>query len=136
MTDAEIARKMAKDGEPSLFGNARLLYEDQVAKENAEKSGPKSMADIVAARMNKPKDRRTQKGEILKYFNEHITNKAGKRYGIPFFARKLQGMELEDLYFLKSVCEQESKRTYEDKATGKIVQITVGMVFWREIKVK
>lgn len=127
---------MAKDGEPSLFGNARLLYEDRVAKENAEKSGPKSMADIVAKRLAKPKGRATERGELLKYFNEHITNKAGKRFGIPFIARQVQGMDLPTLYYLKSLCEQESKRTYEDKNTGKVVQITVGMVFWREIKIK
>ena len=132
----KIAAKLEKDGEPTLFPVARPIYAEQVAEENAENRKPKSMADLLAARSSAPKKRATERGELLKYFDNHITNKKGKRYGIPFFAKKLQGIPTEDLYYLKSVCEQESKRTFEDKKTGKIVQVTVGMVFWRELEVK
>lgn len=79
------------------------------------------------------KERKTERGELLKYFNENLRDKKGKRFGIPFLAMKLQGMQLPDLYHLKSVCDQESKRTFVD-TLGQTVQVTFGMVFWKEIQ--
>lgn len=97
---------------------------------------PKSLADLMAGRQAKDKGRATERGELLKYFNDRVLNKKGKKFGIPFFAMKLQGFKEQDLYHLKSVCEQESKRSFIDKKTGKTVQLTFGMVFWIELKPK
>ena len=132
----KIAKKMEKDGEPTLFPVSRPIYAEQVAEENAQHGGAKSIADLMKKRLPEKKTRATERGELLKYFNQHVLNKKGKQYGMPFFGRKLQGIPTQDLYYLKSLCEQESKRTFTDKITGKVVQITVGMVFWREIKPK
>lgn len=130
----KIARKLEKDGEPTLF--PRAAYAAQVEEENAEKRGPTSIGDLMAKRLPQKKGRATERGELLKYFNERITNKKGKRFGIPFIAMKCQGMSVQDLYHLKSVCDQESKRTFTDEKTGKAVQITFGMVFWQELRPK
>ena len=132
----KLEKKLLKDGEPTLFPMTRNAYADSVEEENGSKRALTSVGDLVRKRMPEKKGRATERGELLKYFDDNITNKAGKKYGIPFFGRKLQGIPTKDLYYLKSVCESESKRTFEDKQTGKTVQITVGMVFWREIKAK
>lgn len=45
-----------------------------------------------------------ERGELLKYF----ASKIGKPIG--FVAMKLTGYKLPDLYYLKSICDQEEKR--------------------------
>lgn len=50
-----------------------------------------------------PKNRTTERGELLKHFSEHLG------MPIPRVARHLQGLELKDLYFIKSDCDRALK---------------------------
>ncbi len=45
-----------------------------------------------------------ERGELLKYFATKIQKPIG------FVAMKLTGLKVEDLYFIKSACDQEEKR--------------------------
>lgn len=65
------------------------------------------------------KDRKTERGELLKYFSQ----KTGKPIG--YIAMRLTGFKLPDLYFLKSNCDSEERRG-----------VPWGKVFWGSIKVK
>lgn len=55
------------------------------------------------------KDRRTERGELMKYFCEKL-NIARKQDGLPplnmpRMGRILQGIPTKDLYYLQSVCD-------------------------------
>ncbi len=56
------------------------------------------------------KSRKTERGELLKYFS----GKMGKP--IPWVAVKVEGLEVADLYYLKSICD---KYEVEGKPFGK-----------------
>lgn len=59
----------------------------------------------IQSRLFQPSAKRvTERGELLKYFSL----KTG--WNIPRLAKKLQGLELRDLYYLRSNCDQESIR--------------------------
>lgn len=55
-------------------------------------------------------DRRSEYGDMLVYFRDQINrSRAGTKFKpltTGYFARKLQGLNLADLYYLKSVCEE------------------------------
>lgn len=109
MDDAQVHRKLEKDGEPSLF------------------SSHKSIADILAQHAPKePKaTKRTERGDLITYFHQRLTDKKGKRFNIGFIATKLAHLKLHDLYYLKSTCEDAERR-------GK----PFGAIFWWSIKPK
>lgn len=87
---------------------------------------PKSLADLMKGReLPKKQKHRTERGDLLTYFHQRIKNKQGKEYRMAFIASKLAHLELQDLYFLKSTCEDAQRR-------GK----PFGAIFWWSIKVK
>jgi hypothetical protein len=62
----------------------------------------------------KKKDRSTERGEIMQYFMQKL-NAGRARDGMPpltmgRMGRLLVGIPTQDLYFLKSVCDDASKR--------------------------
>ena len=126
MNDREMEKRMVKEGAPTLFPAS---YSEEPGDRNAT-----SMADLLKSRVAPKKGRATERGELLKYFNEHLTNQKGKRFGIPFIAMKVQGLSVQDLYYLKSVCDQEAGRKFVDKKTGQEKTLTFGMVFWTRLR--
>jgi hypothetical protein len=69
----------------SLFGNYQLPTKTSAAPAKAKKGT-------------------SERGELLKYFAQKI----GKPVG--FVAMKCTGLQLQDLYYLKSTCDSEEKR--------------------------
>jgi hypothetical protein len=70
-----------------------------------EPKAPRSMADILAARVAPvKKSRANERGDLLKYFAEKM------KWDIPRVARQVQGVSVSDLYALKSDCDQASAR--------------------------
>jgi hypothetical protein len=73
------------------------------------------LADLFAQNAKLPKKtRRTERGDLLDYFTHNANlDRDGLKYKklkISFMAWKLQGLKVKDLYYLKSVCEQERRR--------------------------
>ncbi len=60
------------------------------------------------------KMRRTERGDLLEYFHYHVNlERDGKKYRklpIGAMAWKLEGLNIKDLYYLKSLCESERRR--------------------------
>lgn len=75
----------------------------------------------LAKRVRSPlPSRKTERGELLKYFSEKL------RMPIPRVARHLSHLkELQDLYYLKSECDQAVQRG-----------IPFGAAWWTAIKSK
>lgn len=77
----------------------------------------------------KKKSRDTERGELLKYFRQHL-NIARVRDGLPPLSMPRMGKTLEliptkDLYYLKSVCDDAASRGRE-----------FSKKFWWEVKLK
>ena len=66
-----------------LFGRTRLLKNDKPLSERAT---------------------------LIQYFHERARDRKGKPFEVSFIGYTLSHLKLEDLYFLKSVCESETKR--------------------------
>ena len=83
---------------------------------------------IAAGRQRRP-DRRTERGELLRYFTDKINaDRDGNRFKkLPVAAVgvKLSHLALADLYYLKSTCEDAERR-------GK----PFSAIFWWSIKPK
>ena len=125
----------ATNAQNGLF--SRPEYEARIQEENGEKQPGRSIADLLKGRPLPQKQKhRSERGDLITYFHERVFNKQGKRFPIAFIATKLSHLSVQDLYYLKSKCSQESNRTFKDKKTGKDVPITFGMVFWLELKAK
>lgn len=62
------------------------------------------MSDLVGKYEMPERGRKTERGELLKYFSEKLG------HPIPFIATKLTGLTVEDLYYIKSHCDQEEVR--------------------------
>lgn len=61
--------------------------------------------DQIASFLKVPeKKKANERGDLLKYFATKIQKPIG------FVAMKLTGLQLQDLYFIKSNCDQEEKR--------------------------
>jgi hypothetical protein len=60
------------------------------------------------------KDRRTERGELLKYFRNKINaGRLGTKYkplSMGYFAMRLSYMSVPDLYHLKSICDDAQRR--------------------------
>lgn len=70
----------------------------------------KRIGDHLKDNADKPRDRATERGELMKYFMERL-NYSRKRDGLPpltmaRMGRLLQAIPTPDLYYLKSVCDQ------------------------------
>ncbi len=69
---------------------------------------------LIKNRFQKAPKAISERGELLQYFLDGINaGRDGKRYrrlSIGFIAKKLQGLELRDLYYLKSICEDGRRR--------------------------
>lgn len=62
------------------------------------------MAALFQKRMEQPKKRATERGELLKHFAQKLNT------NIRFVAFKVTKMNLQDLYFIKSDCDQAEAR--------------------------
>lgn len=74
---------------------------------------------------NKDKDKKTERGELLRFFVDNIKNKKGKSYGFPFLAMKLSHLNTQDLYYFVSTCKDRLTRQGQD---------TMQKYFWWSIK--
>jgi hypothetical protein len=76
----------------------------------------KRLGDLVPKYVQTPKsktNRPTERGELLTYFILRINAERGKGYSpytIPRLAQKLQGFGLQDLYYLRSICDDTRNR--------------------------
>ncbi len=78
---------------------------------------------------NKGQEKKTERGELMKYFMERL-NPSRVRDGLkplsmPRMGRLLVAIPTQDLYFLKSVCDDAAKRGQD-----------FSKKFWWEIKPK
>jgi hypothetical protein len=69
-----------------------------------EDSSMISMADIISSRAPVQKSQKTERGELLSYFSTKLDKK------IPYVAFKLTMIPTEDLYFIKSNCDDYERR--------------------------
>lgn len=60
---------------------------------------PSSIRDLIKKRVPIKKSRKTERGELLKYFAGKIDKT------IPYVAFRLTKMSLQDLYHIKSACD-------------------------------
>lgn len=67
------------------------------------------------------KKRQSERGELLRYFS----TQTGRP--IPMLARKLQGLEMQDLYFIKSSCD-----SYAREGKGPFAKAFFGMLKVKE----
>lgn len=78
----------------------------------------KTISSLLPDRYKKPvvKVKATERGDLLKYFTERINvERDGKKYkkvSIGFTARKLAHLSIQDMYYLKSTCQDASNRGY------------------------
>src|ERR1700675_4387162 len=69
---------------------------------------------LIQNRFKHPPKPSSERGELLAYFRDGVN--AGrdgvqyKKLHIGFIAKKLEGLELRDLYYMKSTIEQERRR--------------------------
>lgn len=54
--------------------------------------------------MSQVKKSSNERGELLKYFAEKIKKPIG------FVAMRLTGFSVKDMYYIKSICDQEERR--------------------------
>jgi hypothetical protein len=84
------------------------------------------ISNLFHQRATKPK-RQSQRGELLEYFHLNVNaerdGKKFKKLPIGAVAWKLQGLSVHDLYYLKSICEDERRRGG-----------SWGKVFWGSIR--
>lgn len=73
----------------------------------------------------KGKDKKTERGELLRFFVDNIKNKNGKSYKFPFIAMKLSHLSINDLYYFVSACKDRLNREG---------QVTMQKYFWWSIK--
>lgn len=85
-----------------------------------------SLADLIATRPRPiVKKHRSERGDLLDYFHTRVLDKKGKPFRLSHLATKLAHLEVRDLYFLKSTCDDAANR-------GK----PFSAVFWWSIKAK
>lgn len=65
-----------------------------------------------------------ERADLIKYFHDRARNREGKQYPVAFIGMKLAHLDLNALYYMKSVLESETKRG-----------ATWGKVFWGMLKV-
>lgn len=73
-----------------------------------------NIKDIVRT-FEKPLAKRgSERGELLEYFHRNVNaGRDGKKYkklSMGYIATRLTGLELKDLYYIKSVCQLEQRR--------------------------
>lgn len=51
-----------------------------------------------------------ERATLLKYFHEHARDKLGDPFAISYIGLILSHLKIQDLYYLKSVLESETKR--------------------------
>ena len=104
-----------------------VYYYTSMNEPDNEPGRPKSILDLLQTRepQKQEKSRRTERGDLITYFHERVLDKKGKSFRIAFIATKLAHLSLQDLYYLKSTCEDASRR-------GK----PFGAIFWWSIKAK
>jgi hypothetical protein len=65
-------------------------------------------------RQHRPAKSQTERGELLIYFRDGVNaEQDGNKYrkvGIGYIAKKLEKLELNDLYYMRSVLEDERRR--------------------------
>ncbi len=64
----------------------------------------KSMASLLQKREVQPKKKITERGELMSYFSKKLDKK------IPYVAFKLTSVPTQDLYFIKSSCDDYERR--------------------------
>lgn len=115
-----------------------MYYYTNMDEIDNEPGKPKSIMDLLGERtppqQPAPKSRRTERGDLITYFHERITDKKGKLFPIAFIAQKLAHLKLPDLYYLKSVCDKDAGRKYIDKKTGQERTLTFGQIFWTRLR--
>lgn len=72
-----------------------------------------------------PKRNLTERGELLRFFNERVKNIKGKPYGFPMMGKKLAHLTLQDLYYFQSVYKDIENRKGE---------IAAQKFFWWSLK--
>ncbi len=86
------------------------------------------IANLFGKKRALPK-RLSERGELLEYFlinvNAERNGKEYKKLPIGMIAWKLHGLKVKDLYYLKSICEDERRRGG-----------SWGKVFWGSLKSK
>jgi hypothetical protein len=86
----------------------------------------KQIGSLFKDRPAPKKDRRTERGELLRYFQDKINpaRRATGRKPLPIaaIAVKVSHLSIQDLYFLKSTCDRAQQRGYPWSA-----------IFWKEI---
>ena len=82
--------------------------------------------------------RSTERGDLLQYFLDTINSerRADKRKSLPFMviAVKCTGLELKDLYYLKSICEDADRRGGWKDKDGNWHPTSFGKVFFGSLK--
>lgn len=63
-----------------------------------------SMQDLVGKYELPKKGKKTERGELLKYFSEKL------HISIPLVAFRVTGLTVQDLYYIKSACDQAEAR--------------------------
>jgi len=51
-----------------------------------------------------------ERSGLVKYFHDRAEDRHGARFNIAYIGMQLAHLKLPDLYYLKSVCEQETRR--------------------------
>ncbi|MCI0597656.1 hypothetical protein L0Y34_01100 [Candidatus Parcubacteria bacterium] len=69
----------------------------------------KHIGDVVR-KLEKTKERKTERGELMRYFRTYL-NAARAKDGLPLISMSrmgyiLEGIPTKDLYYLKSVCDK------------------------------
>lgn len=51
-----------------------------------------------------------ERATLIKYFHERARDKEGQLFEVSYIGMRLSHLKVNDLYYLKSICESESKR--------------------------
>ena len=78
---------------------------------------PKSATDLFGQYKITPKGRKTERGELLKYFAQKT------KRDIKFIAYKCTGLSIQDLYYIKSSADR-----YENEGKGAWGKAFFGML--------
>ncbi|AVT83645.1 hypothetical protein [Rhodopseudomonas palustris] len=72
------------------------------------------LKSLFANRAPPKQKRSSERGDLLEFFTNNINaERAGTKYrplSIGYIAKRLQGLEVKDLYHLKSICEDARRR--------------------------
>ena len=84
--------------------------------------------------------RSSERSDLIQYFMDTVNRERvrDKRKPLPFlyFARKCTGLELKDLYYLKSICEDADRRGGWKDKDGKWHPTSFGKLFCGSLKAK